>query len=65
MSMNRWLRLIAAVTAMIMIANLQYAWTLFVQPMMAATGWYYLSPRKRLRAAAPSAGELGSCRPNS
>jgi len=37
--MNRWLRLIAAVTAMIMIGNLQYAWTLFVQPMMTATGW--------------------------
>ena len=24
---------------MIMIGNLQYAWTLFVQPIMAATGW--------------------------
>ena len=24
---------------MIMIGNLQYAWTLFVQPMMSATGW--------------------------
>jgi OFA family oxalate/formate antiporter-like MFS transporter len=24
---------------MVMIGNLQYAWTLFVQPMMAATGW--------------------------
>ncbi len=24
---------------MIMIANLQYAWTLFVQPMQASTGW--------------------------
>src|SRR5829696_5019954 len=24
---------------MIMIANLQYAWTLFVQPMQGATGW--------------------------
>jgi OFA family oxalate/formate antiporter-like MFS transporter len=32
-------RLSAAVTAMIMIGNLQYAWTLFVQPIMAATGW--------------------------
>lgn len=37
--MNRWVRLGAAVTAMIMIGNLQYAWTLFVQPIMAATGW--------------------------
>src|SRR4030095_9628935 len=24
---------------MIMIANLQYAWTLFVQPLQAGTGW--------------------------
>lgn len=37
--MNRWVRLGAAVVAMIMIGNLQYAWTLFVQPMMADTGW--------------------------
>jgi OFA family oxalate/formate antiporter-like MFS transporter len=37
--MNRWVRLIAAVVAMIMIANLQYAWTLFVRPIMSATGW--------------------------
>jgi OFA family oxalate/formate antiporter-like MFS transporter len=37
--MNRWVRLIAAVVAMIAIGNLQYAWTLFVQPMMAASHW--------------------------
>lgn len=37
--MNRWFRLAAAVAAMIMIGNLQYAWTLFVQPMMTGTGW--------------------------
>jgi MFS transporter, OFA family, oxalate/formate antiporter len=37
--MSRWIRLAAAVTAMIMIGNLQYAWTLFVQPIMSATGW--------------------------
>lgn len=37
--MNRWMRLAAAVTAMIMIGNLQYAWTMCVQPMMAGTGW--------------------------
>jgi OFA family oxalate/formate antiporter-like MFS transporter len=36
---NRWIRLGAAVVAMIMIANLQYAWTLFVKPLIAATGW--------------------------
>ena len=37
--MNRWFRLGAAAIAMIMIANLQYAWTLFVKPIMGATGW--------------------------
>jgi MFS transporter, OFA family, oxalate/formate antiporter len=37
--MNRWVRLGAAVVAMIMIANLQYAWTLFVKPLIAANGW--------------------------
>jgi len=37
--MNRWARLTAAVFAMIMIGNLQYAWTLFVQPIMTATHW--------------------------
>ncbi len=34
--MNRWFRLAAAVIAMIMIANLQYAWTFFVEPLQAA-----------------------------
>src|ERR1700686_2204736 len=37
--MNRWVRLVAAVVAMIMIANLQYAWALYVNPIRAATGW--------------------------
>ena len=37
--MNRWIRLSAAVVAMILIGNLQYAWTLFVKPISAATGW--------------------------
>jgi OFA family oxalate/formate antiporter-like MFS transporter len=37
--MNRWVRLIAAMVAMIAIGNLQYAWTLFVQPMMSAMHW--------------------------
>jgi OFA family oxalate/formate antiporter-like MFS transporter len=36
---NRWLQLVASVVAMVMIANLQYAWTMFVRPMQAATGW--------------------------
>jgi OFA family oxalate/formate antiporter-like MFS transporter len=34
--MSRWIRLGAAVVAMIQIANLQYAWTLFVQPLRDA-----------------------------
>ncbi|MBI3681961.1 MAG: oxalate/formate MFS antiporter [Acidobacteria bacterium] len=37
--MNRWAQLAAAVVAMIMIGNLQYSWTLFVKPIIAATGW--------------------------
>jgi OFA family oxalate/formate antiporter-like MFS transporter len=36
---NRWFQLIASLIAMIMIANLQYAWTLFVDPMRKQTGW--------------------------
>jgi OFA family oxalate/formate antiporter-like MFS transporter len=36
---SRWFQLVASLIAMIMIANLQYAWTLFVKPMQAATGW--------------------------
>jgi MFS transporter, OFA family, oxalate/formate antiporter len=36
---NRWFQLVAAVIAMVMIANLQYAWTFFVQPMQTATHW--------------------------
>src|SRR5258707_2982895 len=39
MKMNRWVRLIGSVIAMAMIANFQYAWALFVKPMMGATGW--------------------------
>lgn len=36
---NRWFQLCASLVAMIMIANLQYSWTLFVKPMQAANGW--------------------------
>ena len=38
-NVNRWVRLVASVIAMMMIANLQYSWTLFVKPIMGATGW--------------------------
>ena len=37
--MNRWVRLSAAVFVMVLIGNLQYAWTLFVKPFTDATGW--------------------------
>jgi OFA family oxalate/formate antiporter-like MFS transporter len=36
---NRWFQLCAALVGMIMIANFQYAWTLFVKPIQQATGW--------------------------
>ena len=36
---NRWLQLLLGVIAMVMIANLQYGWTLFVQPMQDAHHW--------------------------
>src|SRR5262245_43831928 len=36
---NRWVQLVGSLIAMIMIANLQYAWTLFVQPLQRANGW--------------------------
>ena len=36
---NRWFQLCASLLAMIMIANLQYSWTLFVKPIQHGTGW--------------------------
>jgi OFA family oxalate/formate antiporter-like MFS transporter len=36
---ERWTQLIAGIICMIMIANLQYGWTLFVHPINAAHGW--------------------------
>src|SRR6266567_7959864 len=30
---NRWVQLIVGIIGMVMIANLQYGWTLFVQPI--------------------------------
>jgi len=36
---NRWFQLVASLIAMIMIANLQYSWTLFVSPLQKGTGW--------------------------
>lgn len=34
--MSRWVRLCSALVGMVMIGNLQYAWTLFAQPMVKA-----------------------------
>ena len=36
---NRWLQLVAGVVCMVMIANLQYGWTYFVDPMVAKYHW--------------------------
>jgi len=36
---ERWTQLIAGIICMVMIANLQYGWTLFVHPINAAHGW--------------------------
>ena len=36
---NRWWQLIIGIICMILIANLQYGWTLFVHPINAAHGW--------------------------
>src|SRR5262245_15692047 len=36
---NRWFQLGASLVSMIMIANLQYAWTLFVGPLQKGSGW--------------------------
>ncbi|RUP08277.1 oxalate/formate MFS antiporter [Hyphomicrobium sp.] len=36
---KRWLQLILGVLCMTMIANLQYGWTLFVNPMATKFGW--------------------------
>jgi OFA family oxalate/formate antiporter-like MFS transporter len=36
---NRWAQLVLCIICMVMIANLQYGWTLFVHPMHAAHHW--------------------------
>src|SRR4029078_2463490 len=36
---NRWLQLLAGVICMVMIANLQYGWTYFVDPIYAKYHW--------------------------
>lgn len=36
---TRWMQLIVCIVCMVMIANLQYGWTLFVNPINKAHGW--------------------------
>jgi MFS transporter, OFA family, oxalate/formate antiporter len=36
---NRWLQLVCGVICMVMVANLQYGWTYFVDPMKTARSW--------------------------
>src|SRR3954465_5848309 len=36
---GRWLQLVIGVVCMAMVANLQYGWTLFVDPMREKYGW--------------------------
>src|SRR5450755_310912 len=36
---SRWSQLIFVIVCMVMIANLQYGWTLFVNPINQAHGW--------------------------
>ena len=36
---NRWVQLVAGIICMMMIANLQYGWTLFVEPINTTFGW--------------------------
>jgi OFA family oxalate/formate antiporter-like MFS transporter len=39
MPVNRWLQLVAGIMCMVMIANLQYGWTYFVDPINARFHW--------------------------
>jgi MFS transporter, OFA family, oxalate/formate antiporter len=36
---NQWVQLVAGIICMMMIANLQYGWTVFVDPLHNAMGW--------------------------
>jgi OFA family oxalate/formate antiporter-like MFS transporter len=38
-SATRWTQLILCILCMVLIANLQYGWTLFVNPISKAHGW--------------------------
>jgi MFS transporter, OFA family, oxalate/formate antiporter len=36
---NPWVQLVTGIVCMAMVANLQYGWTVFVNPISASTGW--------------------------
>lgn len=36
---NRWVQLVIGIVCMSMVANMQYGWTLFVEPMVDKHGW--------------------------
>ena len=36
---SRWLQLVLGIICLVMIANLQYGWTLFILPIDKAHGW--------------------------
>jgi MFS transporter, OFA family, oxalate/formate antiporter len=36
---NPWIQLTTGIVCMAMVANLQYGWTVFVEPISASTGW--------------------------
>src|SRR5436190_13847637 len=36
---NRWVQLAAGIVGMVAVANFQYAWTLFVEPLQARHPW--------------------------
>ena len=64
----RWTQLIAVVLCMVLIANLQYGWTLFVNPLKEAhkdwgfslLGWHFdSSPRSSLPSAFSSRSRPG------
>ena len=41
---TRWSQLIIAIICMVLIANLQYGWTFFVNPITKAHGWSIALP---------------------
>ena len=51
---TRWTQLILGIIAMVMIANLQYGWTLFVNPIQDHFAW----SKAAIQVTAPASGVL-------